>query len=212
MPKPVPMPMRSRILLLALALLIALPTAASAIVEKKSETEFPDEVSETLDGESYTESYTMVATGVALREKTMLKVDVYAIVSYLDATVTLEGDKAAALITIESPKRLQMEILRGFSKDKLVKSFTDIIDKNYDDDSAFAEDLAIFLAYFEKDAEEGDELIFDYHPAVGLKTSVNGELKGTIENSAFTEALWTVWFGEKPANKGMKESLLEQAK
>ena len=161
MSKPMPVPMKSRILLLALALLILLPTAASAIVEKKSETEFPDEVSETVDGESYT----MVATGVALREKTMLKVDVYAIVSYLDATATLEGDKAAALITIQSPKQRQMEIRRGWSRDKLAKSFTDIIDKNYDDASPLADALVIFRVYFEKDAEDGDELMtFAFRP------------------------------------------------
>jgi hypothetical protein len=42
---------------------------------------------------------------------------------------------------------------------------------------------------------------------VGLTTELNGEVKGTIANPALTEALWTVWFGEKPANKGLRKAL-----
>jgi hypothetical protein len=83
-----------------------------------------------------------------------------------------------------------------------------VIEKNHDDLSPFAADMATFLAYFDRDAQEDDRIVFEYLPGVGLVTTLNGEVLGTIENPAFTAALWTVWFGDEPADEGMREDLL----
>ena len=105
------------------------------------------------------------------------------------------------------PKRLQMDLRRGFSREKLVNSFSEVIEKNYDDLSAFEADMAVFMAYFDRDAQEKDRIVFSHVPGTGLVTELNGEVKGTIANPAFSEALWTVWFGEKPADKGLRGAL-----
>jgi long-chain acyl-CoA synthetase len=194
---------RAPFLLTAIAVL-ALPLTAAAIVEPDTETEYPDEVTATVGGQTVT----MQVTGVALREKTFLKVDVYTIVSYVDATVELGDDPAATLRTVDAAKRLQMDLCRGVGRDKLMDSFTGVIDDNYDDTSAFAADLETFLAYFQRDAQEDDRIVFEYLPGIGLITSLNGEVRGTIDNPAFVEALWSVWFGRKPADEGMQEDLL----
>ena len=102
-----------------------------------------------------------------------------------------------------------MDLRRGFSRDKLIGAFRDVIEKNYDDMSAFETDMATFFDYFDRDAEDRDKLLFDYTPGGGLTTSLNGEVKGNIDNLAFVEALWTVWFGEKSANGGLKKDLLK---
>ena len=189
-------------LLLLVALLI--PVAAAAIVEPETETEYPDTLNLTVDETPYT----LAVTGVALREKTFLSIDVYVIVSYVLAGQTFAGDAGMALINADVPKRLQMDLTRGFSVDKLKNAFKDGVDDNFDDQSAFADDMKTFLDYFQRDAQEGDEIIFDYHPAVGLTTTLNGEVKGVIKNAAFAQALWSVWFGKDPANDDMKEDLL----
>jgi long-chain acyl-CoA synthetase len=191
----------------ALALFVvlaALPRVAGAVVEPESKMEYPD----TITVEAAGESYTLRATGVGLREKTFLQVDVYVIVSYILADAELGEDPAAAIRTQDVPKRIQMDLLRGFSREKLVNSFTDVIEKNYEDTSAFAAELETFLAYFDRDAEEDDQLVFSYLPDEGLTTTLNGEIKGTIAGHAFAEALWTVWFGEKPADDGLQRELL----
>jgi len=189
--------------LMILALLLV-PMVASAVVEEKTETEYPDEITvETKAG-----SATLKVTGVGLREKTFMKVDVYTIVSYVGEGFTPGEDPGKALRELDAPKRIRMDLRRGFSREKLVNSFTEVIDENYDDTSAFAADLETFLAYFDRDAEEGDEIIFDYCPATGLTTSLNSEVKGIIVNADFATALWTVWFGEDPADDGLKEKLL----
>ena len=194
-----------RTLLVVLAL--AIPVMALAITEPKTKTEYPDKVTVTVGGEEVT----LVATGVGLREKTFAKVDVYSIVSYVQEGALLDDqghDAGYGLMMAEVPKRIQMDLRRGFSRKKLIDAFEGVIKKNYDDMSAFEADMATFFAYFERDAEEKDQLIFDYVPGGGLTTTLNGEVKGTIDNSAFVQALWTVWFGKKPASGGLKKDLL----
>ncbi len=197
--------MTARRLLIPAALALSLvPVGALGLTEPKTGIEYPDQITTGVGGRTVT----LEATGVALREKTFLKVDVYVIVSYVDATAELGDHPAATLRTIDAARRLQMDLRRGFGRDKLTDSFSEVIEKNYDDLSPFAADMATFLAYFDRDAQEDDRIVFEYLPGVGLITSLNGEVKGTIENPAFTEALWTVWFGEKPADKGMREQLV----
>jgi len=189
--------------LIAFVLLI-LPLSAGAIVEPKTKTEYPDEVAIDVGGQSHE----LIATGVGVREKTFMKVDVYTIVSYVAKGTDLSGDLGEALLTVDAPKQLRMDLRRGFSREKLCNSFQEVIENNYDDRSAFETDLENFVAYFTNDAQKKDILIFTYAPGLGLTTTLNGEEKGVIANFAFTQALWTVWLGEKPANNGLKKDLL----
>ena len=187
------------------AILLTVPLVAGAITEPKTKVEYPDQLTVTIDGAEVS----LVATGVGLREKTFAKIDVYVIVSYVAAGVSLGDDPGATLRALDMPKRIQMDLRRGFSRDKLIGAFKDVIEKNYDDMSAFEADMATFFEYFDRDAEDRDKIIFDYTPGGGLTTSLNDEVKGNIDNLAFVEALWTVWFGEKPANGGLKKDLLK---
>jgi len=185
-------------------LILLLPVTAGAIVEPDTKMEFDDTV--TIDSE--VGNYNLIVTGVGLREKTFMKVNVYVIVSYAIEGAKLEGDQGVALLNLDAPKMIRMDLVRGFSREKLVNAFKDVIVKNYDDLSPFQAEMDEFFAYFKNDAEEGDKLVFTYLPSVGLKTTLNGEDQGVITNFEFVKALWTVWFGEKPANDGLKKDLL----
>lgn len=185
------------------ALLLTLPLTSLAITEPKSEAEYPDTVTMTVGGQDVT----LEATGVALREKTFMKVDVYTIVSYVAAGVELGDQPHVTLRTVDAPRRIRMDLRRGFGRDKLVNSFSEVIENNYDDLAPLADDMATFLGYFDRDAQDGDRLVFSYAPGAGLTTELNGEVKGVIAGQAMAEALWTVWFGDKPADKGMREAL-----
>ncbi len=191
---------------LTLSFLVVSPKATLALVEPGSEIEYPDEVMLN-DGEV---DYNLVITGVGLREKTFLKIDVYAIASYVAEGTELGEEQGLALVVADVPKELRMNILRNFGREKLIKSFSDVINDNYDDTSGFDAEMTTFFDYFVNDAKDGDTLLFSYLPGTGLTTHLNGELKGVITNTAFVEALWTVWFGEDPANKGLRADLLSQ--
>ncbi len=179
---------------------------AGMLVEPNTGMEFPDEITV----ETPSAHYTLKATGVGIREKTIFKVNVYVIVSYIDSAVTLHGDLGEAIINLDAAKRLQMDLVRSFSREKLINAFREVIEKNYTDTAPFAADMDTFFAYWDRDARDKDQIIFQYLPGQGLTTSLNGEVKGVIKNFAFTEALWTVWFGEKPASDGLKRDLLAE--
>jgi hypothetical protein len=191
--------------LLALVILM-LPWSAGALVEPDTGREYDDAVTLETGGASCT----LTATGVGLREKFFIKVNVYAIVSYVDSGTHLKGDLGLALLELDAPKMIRMDLLRGFSREKLVNAFKDVIEKNYDDQSAFAADMEAFFAYFKTDAQEGDELVFTYLPGKGLQTVLNGQEQGVITNFEFVKALWTVWFGREPASDRLKENLLSK--
>lgn len=193
---------RTTILLALFGLLATAPVAA--VVEPKTGTEYPDQITiDTPAGPA-----TLVATGAGLREKTMLKVDVYTIVSYVDGAVALGADPATTILSLDAPKRLQMDLRRGFSREKLVGAFVESIERNYADRGPFAADLEVFLAYFQRDAQTGDKIVFEYVPKVGLTTSLNGEVKGVIGNVAFVQALWSGWFGKYPVDAQLARALV----
>jgi hypothetical protein len=191
-----------------LLVLLLVPALAAAVVEEKTGMEYPDTI--TIAGDQG--EVTLVATGTALREKTILKVDVYTIVSYVAEGTDLGEDKAAGLMTAKAPKQLQMDLRRSFSREKLINAFREVIEKNYEDLTPIAADMAVFEGYFTRDAQEGDIIIFTYLPGQGLTTNLNGEDKGVITNTDFAEALWSVWLGRKPANGDMKKALVAQVK
>ncbi len=189
---------------IVVTVVLMLPLAAVAIVEPDTGTGYPDTVGLDLGGETVT----LEATGVALREKTFLKIDVYTIVSYVVAGADLGDEPHRKLRELDAPKRVQMDLRRGFSREKLINSFREVIEKNHDDLSPIARDMDTFMAYFDRDAREGDRIVFSYAPDMGLVTVLNGETRGTIHNEKFVVALWTVWFGEEPADEGMRNDLL----
>jgi len=189
--------------LLALPVLLA-TTPASALVEPKSGTEYPDRI----DVGTPAGQVTLIATGTGLREKTLMKVDVYTIVSYVDDQVVLGASPAAAILTLDAPKRLRMDMRRDVDRGRLVDTLTRAIAANFEDRAPIAADLERFLNFFEQDAHDGDTIIFDYAPRVGLTTSVNGKVMGVIEHFTFVTALWSVWFGEHPDDDQLKRALV----
>ncbi len=194
----------AHIVSLIVLLVLLLPLTAGAIVEPGTKMEYDDTVS--IDSEAG--NYNLAVTGVGLREKYFVKANVYVIVSYVIEGAKLEEDQGVALLNLDAPKMIRMDLVRGFSRDKLINAFKDVIEKNYDDMSAFQADMDEFFAYFVNDAEDKDVLVFTYIPGVGMKTTLNGEEMGIIKNFEFVKALWTVWFGEEPANGGLKKDLL----
>ena len=196
----------SKFLRVCCLLVLLVPLAANAMVEPDTKKEYPDEVTVGA-GDA---AYTLVGTGVGLREKTFLKVDVYVIASYVCSKAQLGENKAQELMDLDGNKRIVMDLTRSFSADKLKKALTEIIDKNFKDQSAFADDLATLVGYFTEEAREGDHLVFDYQPAMGLTVSLNDETKGVLKNYELARAIWSVWFGDSCADKGVRKDLLKK--
>jgi hypothetical protein len=196
---------RLPLLLVLPVVLAAGPSRAGEIVQEDTGIAFPETVAVADDGTTYA----LRATGVGLREATFLKINVYAAVSYVDASADLGKDPAEGLIACECARRIRMDFVRTVSAEDIVGAFRDGVKKNYGEEiGAFADDLETFLAYFDREVEEGQVIELTYLPGPGLATVVAGEGRPSIGSPALARALWAIWFGEKPVSGGLKRDLL----
>jgi len=182
-----------------------MPAVALGLTEKETGRTYPDDIAVEVGGQPVD----LVATGTALREKTAFRFNVYTIVSYVAKGTDLGDDPAKGLMLADVPKRLRLDLLRGFSENKLRNSFDEDVRNNYGDRmDEISQDLSTFNAYWTRDAEKKDVIIFDYNPVRGLRTTLNGKELGVIKNKVFAQALWSVWFGKKPASSDMRKKLV----
>jgi len=55
---------------------------------------------------------------------------------------------------------------------------------------------------------KGNEFDVTYIPGEGVKVYKGGKLLQTVEGQDFKAALWGIWLGNDPADKGLKEGML----
>ncbi len=111
---------------------------------------------------------------------------------------------------MEGVKRVSMHFIHSeVSKEKLVDGWKDGFKKNQSREvrDELQERLSQFNAMF-SDVKAGDVILLDYLPVEGTRVTVRGDVKGVIPGKDFNEALLSVWLGKKPADKGLKESML----
>ena len=70
------------------------------------------------------------------------------------------------------------------------------------------ERLDAFLEVFNEKIEKGDQFVMKMVPGTGLSAYKNGEYLTTVEGDDFGQTLFTIWFGEKPADRNLKKGLL----
>ncbi|MBU0552620.1 chalcone isomerase family protein [Myxococcota bacterium] len=188
-------------LLLALCLLSA-PALADEIEVKGCDAKFPTTREATIGATAYQ----LKLTGAGLREK--MFVNVYAIASYRDATAQVNG--AGSLIRADIAKQLILRMERDVDGDSMYEALEKSIFKN-GGEGKFKDELSKFKAYFVKNnAKKGKEIIFTHVPGKGLSCQIDQAAPLDIDNLDFAKATWSIWFGAKPADKGVKKALLKQ--
>ena len=73
--------------------------------------------------------------------------------------------------------------------------------------AALKDRMALFVKMI-PDVKKGDRLTFIYRPGGGLEVQANGRKTGAVEGKDFSDTLFRVWLGEKPADKDLKAGLL----
>jgi hypothetical protein len=220
---------------IALATLAAAPLIAAAaqgpqtesVIEPKSKRAFPV-VLQVPGGDAM---HTL--TGTAIRTKTFLKVQVYAYGLYVDADAArgalsswsgrsagdLEKDDAfyAELLKDNFGKTLRLVMTRDVGGDDMAEAFDDALAprvQRYDRDnrtSGGMDALREFRGYFDIDElTKETELVFTWVPGGTLVTSIAGSVRGEIESSALSWALFDVYLGEDPVMKKGKKTLIER--
>ncbi len=146
----------------------------------------------------------LVLNGAGLRKKFFAKV--YAAGLYLPEPTR----DANRIIELNEPKRILMQFIYDeVSAKKITRGWTEGFKNNssIDQMKALESRLDHFNALFE-DMYKGDRVVIDYVPGLGTRVEIKDKAMGIIPGEDFMQALFRVWLGDRPADKGLKKGLL----
>jgi len=177
---------------LLLALLVTAPALAADVGGVK------------LDDNTGVGGQDLVLNGAGIRTRAIFKVYVASL--YLPAKAS---DLAGVLA--QSPRRIQMNLLRNLSPDQLVDALNDgLKDNNSEAEMAAVKPQADQMTSIMKgfgDVKEGNVVTLDFVEGA-TKIGFNGAAKGSIPGEAFSKALAKVWLGDKPVQADLKKAML----
>ena len=142
----------------------------------------------------------LAATGV--RKKLFIKV--YAAGFYLEEPTSLneliDGDQTKAV--------LMHFIYRKVTAEKLNTAWQEGFTANTPEAGPdLKKRMGDFIALFKDDAVKSDRILLAYQPGQGTTVTFNDHQLGTIAGHDLNRALMKVWFGNSPADKGLKKSV-----
>lgn len=162
-------------------------------------------VAETLQGSDGT---ALTLNGAGVRSKVFFKIYVAGL--YLQNPAT----EAAAVIADPGQKEMLMHFLyKEVSKEKLVEAWNEGFTANLSKEQheALAPRIEQFNAMFET-VKQGDTIVIDYLPGKGTVVTIAGQAKGVVEGKDFSDAVFSIWLGQKPVTEDLKKELLSSSK
>jgi hypothetical protein len=146
----------------------------------------------------------LVLNGAGLRTKIFFKVYVGSL--YLPAKAT-----TAQAVLAQSPRRIQMNMLRDLTAQQLVDSLNEGLAANTTDAERAAiksqiDALEKIMRSF-NETKSGSVVTLDYIGDV-THISLDGKERGAIGGDDFNRALTNVWIGAHPAQDDLKKALL----
>ncbi len=145
---------------------------------------------------------TLLLNGVGLRSKFFIKV--YAGGLYLRA----KSSDAEAVINEDAPMAIRMQFIHdGVSAEKLIAAWNEGF-SNAGNTRAIQKEIDTFNSWFTAEAKKGDIYDIIYTPGQGARLYIKEKLMGTITGTEFKKALFSIWLGEKPADKDLKQGML----
>lgn len=148
---------------------------------------------------------TLVLNGAGERSKYFMQIYVGAL--YLPS----ESEDASAVIEDDEAKAISMHITSGLiSRDRMVETIEEGFQAAMDGDpSPIQDDIDRLIESFDDEIEDGDLVELIYVPDDGLTVRHNGDRVGKVEgDNTFTEALFTIWLGDEPAQDSLKQDML----
>jgi hypothetical protein len=130
-------------------------------------------------------------------------------VKIYDGALYLPAEADSSQVLDNISKRLEVRYLRSFKSKDFGPATIAGIKKNVDPETyARLESRIAYHNGLYDDITPGDRVSLTYIPTVGTRLEINGTTKGTIEGADFARALFSIWLGEKPFDRGFKKALL----
>jgi hypothetical protein len=92
-------------------------------------------------------------------------------------------------------------------KEKIIEAFAEGLANNSPAVAPSAEAKA-FLSWFTADFVAGDTVDISLSSDGTVAASHNGKVLGTVRSPALVQGVLLIWFGEKPADGGLKKGML----
>ena len=145
--------------------------------------------------------------GAGVRKKLFIKV--YAAGFYIEKPADFDE-----LVNADREKAVLMHfVYRKVAIGKLNKAWRDGFAKNTPDAGPdLKKRMNEFIGLFRDHAVSSDRILLTYQPGQGTTVAFNEQQLGTITGHDFNRALMKVWFGENPADLGLKNSVTEALK
>lgn len=176
------------------ALLLGLTTALPVLAKEVAGVSLPETT--TVDGK------TLKLNGMGLRKKVVFKVYVAGL--YLETP----SKDAAAVISSDQAKRMQLSVLRSLSSHQVSEAIEEGFEKNSKAHMAALKPRLEKLETMIPNVEKGDQILLTYVPGKGTVVSAKNVEKGVIEGKDFADALFSVWLGGNPVQEDLKKALL----
>lgn len=178
----------------AVAAILSVCLAPIASAREVAGVTLPDTT--TVDGK------TLTLNGMGLRKKVVFKVYVAGL--YLETP----SKDAAAVISSDQIKRMQLAVLRSLSTSQITEAIKEGFEKNSKASFGALKARLDKLNSMMPNVQKGDQILLTYLPGRGTAVSAKGVDKGVIEGKDFADALFAVWLGHNPIQADLKASLL----
>ena len=147
---------------------------------------------------------TLTLNGAGIRKKLFIKVYVGSL--YTERKVATP----AQLLADPGEKLIRMNFVHSkVEKEKIIEVFAEGLANNSPAVAPSAEAKA-FLSWFTADFVAGDTVDISLSPDGTVAASHNGKALGTARSPALVQGVLLIWFGEKPADGGLKKGMLGQ--
>lgn len=146
----------------------------------------------------------LILNGAGLRKKLIIKV--YACGLYLPQ----KTNSSAEILAADEAIAIRMHfIYNEVDQDKLIEAWNEGFAKT-GALQEFAIETSRFNALFNEPAKKGDIYDIVYLPEVGVQVIKNKVVIGTIENSDFRRAVFSIWLSEETDLPKLRENLLNK--
>ncbi|MEW7278217.1 chalcone isomerase family protein [Aquimarina sp. 2201CG1-2-11] len=146
----------------------------------------------------------LVINGGGLREKFFF--DIYAGVLYLKA----KNNTASSIANADETMAVRVHILSGLmSRKKMASALKSGFERSTNNNTAPLKDrIEKFIGFVSEEIEVGQVFDMVYEKGKGSVLYKNGVEKGYVEGLDFKKALFNIWLGNNPVDKGLKGEML----
>ncbi|WP_062059193.1 chalcone isomerase family protein [Aquimarina longa] len=146
----------------------------------------------------------LIINGAGLREKIIF--DIYAGALYLKK----KSDNASMIANSDETMAVKVHVLsRLLTKKKLASALRNGFKKSTNDKTAPLNDrIEKFIGFVSEEIQVGQVFDLVYEKGKGSVLYKNGIEKGYVKGLDFKKALFNIWLGNNPVDKGLKDKML----